>query len=111
MEAQLELPLLFRLETLASKLFAGGSSGRGAGRHHSREIIAMFPEIFAGEKTSGGYDVELTRAELKDSTLYVYYVEKNPASGGMAIQALTQPFHLAKLARHDGAVVFVKQSP
>ena len=71
----------------------------------------MVVGIFAGEKTTGGYDVELTRAELKDSTLYVYYVEKNPASGGMAIQALTQPFNLAKLARHDGAVVFVKQSP
>jgi hypothetical protein len=71
----------------------------------------MVVGLFAGEKTTGGYDVELTRAELKDSTLYVYYVERNPASGGMAIQALTQPFNLAKLARHDGAVVFVKQSP
>ena len=68
----------------------------------------MVVGIFAGEKTTGGYDVEITRAELKDSTLYIYYVEKNPAKGGMTIQALTQPFHLVKLPKHDGPVAFVK---
>ena len=67
--------------------------------------------LFAGEKSTGGYEVEITRAELKNSTLYIYYVEKSLASGGMAIQALTQPFHLAKLPRYDAPVVFVDLSP
>jgi len=71
----------------------------------------MVVGLFAGEKTTGGYDVELTRAELKDSNLYIYFAEKTPISGGMAIQALTQPFHLAKLAKHDAAVIFVKLGP
>ena len=70
----------------------------------------MVVGLFAGEKTTGGYEVEITRAELKDSTLYIYYVEKNPTSGGMAIQAITQPFHLARLPRHDTPVIFVKQT-
>jgi len=70
----------------------------------------MVVGLFAGEKTTGGYELEITRAELKDSTLYIYYVEKNPTSGGMAIQAITQPFHLAKLPRHDTPVIFVKQT-
>jgi hypothetical protein len=71
----------------------------------------MVVGLFAGEKTTGGYEVEITRAEVKDSTLYIYYVEKSPASGGMAIQALTQPFYLAKLPRYDTPVVFVKLNP
>jgi len=71
----------------------------------------MVVGLFAGEKTTGGYDVELTRAELKDSNLYIYFAEKTPIPGGMAIQALTQPFHLAKLAKHDAAVIFVKLGP
>ena len=66
--------------------------------------------LFAGEKNTGGYEVEIIKAEQKGSTLYVYYVEKSPISGGMAIQALTQPFHLARLPRQDASVVFVKVS-
>ena len=71
----------------------------------------MVVGLFVGEKNTGGYEVEITRAELKDSTVYIYYVEKSPISGGMAIQALTQPFHLARLPRQDASVVFVKVSP
>ena len=66
--------------------------------------------IFLGEKSAGGYEVEITRAELKDSVLYVYYVEKSPKPGGAAIQALTQPFHLVKLPRTDARVVFSRIS-
>jgi hypothetical protein len=71
----------------------------------------MVVGIFAGEKTTGGYEAEITSAELKDSSLYVYYVEKSSTPGGMAIQALTQPFHLAKLPRYELPIVFVKGSP
>lgn len=71
----------------------------------------MVVGLFAGEKKGGGYEVELTGAELKDSTLYIYYLEKSPIAGGMTIQALTQPFHLAKLPRYDAPVVFVKVNP
>ena len=70
----------------------------------------MVVGLFTGEKTTGGYEVEITGAELKTSMLYIYYVEKSPTSGGMAIQALIQPFHLAKLPRHDTPVIFVKQT-
>jgi len=71
----------------------------------------MVVGLFAGDKTTGGYEVEITGAELKGSNLYIFYLEKNPAPGGMTIQAVTQPFHLIKLARQDIPVVFVKRNP
>jgi hypothetical protein len=71
----------------------------------------MVVGLFAGDKTTGGYEVEISRAELKGSDLYIFYLERNPAPGGMAIQAITQPFHLVKLAKHDGPLEFVKLAP
>ena len=68
----------------------------------------MIVGLFIGEKNTGGYEVEITRAELKDSTLHVYYAEKSPTPGGIVTQALTQPFHLARLPRSDAPVVFVR---
>src|SRR5215467_4797866 len=66
----------------------------------------MVVGLFAGDKTTGGYEVEINRAELKGTDLYIFYVEKNPPPGGMTIQSITQPFHLVKLAKHDGPVIF-----
>jgi hypothetical protein len=71
----------------------------------------MVVGVFLGEKPRGGYEIEIKSAELKDSVLYVYYVEKSPSPGGVAIQALTQPFHLVKLPRNDVPVVFLTLTP
>jgi hypothetical protein len=64
--------------------------------------------LFAGEKTTGGYDSEITSVEIKDGRLEVFYTEKAPPPGGIGIQALTQPFHLIKLPRSDIPVVFIR---
>lgn len=71
----------------------------------SREMVAA---VFLGEKTTGGYEVEITQAELQNSSLKIQYIEKTPTPGGMTIQALSQPFHLVKLPRYDAQVVFSK---
>jgi protease stability complex PrcB-like protein len=70
-------------------------------------VTEMVVGVFLGEKSRGGYEVEIKNAELKDSVLYVYYVEKSPSPGGATIQALTQPFHIVKLPRNDARVVFL----
>ena len=71
----------------------------------------MAAGVFLGEKSTGGYEVEITKAELKNSTLYIYYIETNPSRGGATIQAMTQPFHLVKLPKHDARVVFSNLTP
>ena len=63
--------------------------------------------IFLGEKPTGGYAVEITLIERKDGALVIDYKELNPAPGGMVTQALTQPFHMVRVAaKGAGAVSF-----
>jgi hypothetical protein len=57
--------------------------------------------VFLGEKPTGGYDVEIIRAEQTDGALVIHYREKNPPPGGIVIQSLTQPFHIIRVARDD----------
>lgn len=57
--------------------------------------------VFVGEKPTGGYDVEIIRAEQTDGALVIHHREKSPVPGGIVIQALTQPFHIIRVARDD----------
>lgn len=59
----------------------------------------MVVGIFLGEKSTGGYEVEIVRAERRDSSLYFYYREESPPPNAMVTQALTQPFHLVKITK------------
>jgi PrcB C-terminal len=69
----------------------------------------MIVGIFLGEKSTGGYEVEIVRAEQRDSSLYFYYREKSPAAGAMVTQALTQPFHLVRVAKYDNLQVIFRR--
>jgi PrcB C-terminal len=60
----------------------------------NREMVVG---IFLGEKNTGGYEIEIVRAERRDSLLYFYYREEFPSPGAMVTQALTQPFHLVRV--------------
>ncbi len=57
--------------------------------------------VFLGEKPTGGYDVEIIRAEQSDGELVLHYREKSPLPGTIAIQSLTQPFHIIQVVRDD----------
>jgi hypothetical protein len=65
--------------------------------------------IFLGEKSTGGYGVEITRAEKKSSTLYLYFRETSPTQDQIVILALTQPYHLVKFPKHDADNVFLRE--
>ena len=72
----------------------------------NREMIVG---IFLGEKHTGGYEVEIVRAERRDSSLYLYYREESPTPGAMVTQALTQPFHLVRVAKYDNPQIIFRR--
>jgi hypothetical protein len=45
-------------------------------------------EVFIGEKSIGGSDIEIVHAERIDGTLLISFVEKIPRRGGIATQAI-----------------------
>jgi len=73
----------------------------------NREMVVG---IFLGEKPTGGYEVEIVRAEQRDSSLYFYYREKIPSPGAMVTQALTQPFHLVKVPKYENLQVIFRRN-
>ena len=67
--------------------------------------------VFLGEKPTGGYDIEIVSAERIDGTLLISFAEKSPQSGAILTQALTQPFHIVRVAINGtGAVGFRRMS-
>ena len=72
----------------------------------SRDMVVA---LFMGERGTGGYEIEITRVERVESGLVVQYRRTSPDPGAMLSQALSQPFHLVKLPRNDGPVIFVAE--
>ncbi len=80
-------------------------------RKHSSELYSTPPTvlfdqefvvaIFLGEKTTGGYDITIVRAERNDDELVIYFEEITPAPGSMLIQAFMQPFHIVRFNKND----------
>jgi len=71
----------------------------------------MIVAVFAGEKSTGGYSIEITRVQ-EDTfkhALEVIVHESKPPPGAMVIQALSQPYHIIKLTRIELPVSFVFQ--
>ncbi|MFH1777864.1 MAG: protease complex subunit PrcB family protein [Candidatus Omnitrophota bacterium] len=84
---------------------------------HSLQLsIPVLPEIdfdkemviavFMGEKSSGGYIIEVTKIIKTDKEVVVEIMEKTPAPGTMKTMALTQPYHLVVIEKSNLPVVF-----
>jgi hypothetical protein len=65
--------------------------------------------IFLGQKPTGGHAVAITRAEQRDSYLYVFYREKSPPPNAMVTQALTQPFDIVRVAREGNPEIIFRR--
>jgi PrcB C-terminal len=76
--------------------------------HFDKEIVAA---VFLGEKKTGGYDVEIIAAEQTPGALVISYREKGPPAGAIVIQALTQPYHIIRLARDDSLTTSFRRAP
>ena len=74
----------------------------------SRDMVVV---LFMGERATGGYEIEVTNVERTDVGLSIRYRTRSPDPGAMLIQALTQPFHLIRLPRIDGSVIFEPEGP
>jgi len=72
----------------------------------SRDMVVG---IFLGERGTGGYAIELTKVERDGSHLRISYRSQTPDSGAMLTQVLTQPYHLIKLSRDDGPLIFSRE--
>lgn len=67
--------------------------------------------VFAGEKPTGGHDIEITSVERVDERLLVSFAERSPSPGTIVTQAFTQPFHIAKVASQGSATVSFRRLP
>jgi hypothetical protein len=62
--------------------------------------------VFAGERSTAGFDVEITGTDGGERDLTVTYRLREPASGDRRLEALTTPYHIVRIPRHDGPVRF-----
>ncbi len=81
-----------------------GSAASGAPIDFSREMVVA---VFMGEKPSGGYGIAITRieADYENQQLRITVHERNPPPNTLSTQALTQPYHIIKLAKIDLPIV------
>ena len=72
----------------------------------------MLVAVFAGEKRTGGYGIEITHIEADEPSqhLQVFVRETSPLAQGIVTQALTQPYHIVQLTKVDWPVVFLATS-
>jgi uncharacterized membrane protein len=66
----------------------------------------MVAAVFAGERPTPGYEIEITGTGRAGRALVLAVTERSPAAGTMAAQMLVSPFHIVTLPRYDGDVRF-----
>jgi hypothetical protein len=67
----------------------------------------MVAAVFAGDRPSAGYAVEIVDARRTADTLTLVTCESRPQPGMMSAQIIVSPFHIVALPRFDGAVSFI----
>jgi protease stability complex PrcB-like protein len=74
----------------------------------TKEIVVG---VFAGQRPTGGYRVQITSIERSDAGLTVVYDVTQPAKDAMVTQALTSPFELVRIPRLQLPVRFERKQP
>ena len=69
---------------------------------------SMVIGLFLGYRPTGGYGVEITGIERKDSEAVVTYRERRPQKTDIVTQVITMPFHLVSLDKVTGEVRFTR---
>jgi len=73
----------------------------------AKNVVAA---VFIGTRSTGGYSVEITGTRRDGDALVIEYVQRAPGRGDIVSQALTSPFHIVSLPRHDGPVRFEQRN-
>ena len=74
----------------------------------AREMVVA---VFLGTRPTGGYGAEIVATRREADALIVEYAERRPPADAIVTQALTAPFHIVRLPKHDGPVRFRRVSP
>ena len=67
----------------------------------------MIAAVFAGDRPTPGYGVEITDVRRDGDTLDIVVADSRPAPGMIAAQVIVTPFHIVALPRFEGQVSFV----
>jgi uncharacterized membrane protein len=70
----------------------------------------MVAAVFAGERPTPGFEIEITGTARQGQALTVGVIERSPSPGTLAAQVLVTPFHIVTVPRYDGEVRFVEGS-
>jgi hypothetical protein len=66
--------------------------------------------VFAGEQPTGGYSVEIVSVETSSSQtqeqLAINVEHRQPSAGDFVTEALTYPYHMIRIPKIHGRVVF-----
>jgi len=68
-------------------------------------VICVFDKI----RSTGGFSVEIEEILIENDTTKVNYYIKKPAQGQMTSSVVTQPYHIVKMQKNDGVLVFIKK--
>ena len=68
----------------------------------------MVAAVFAGDRPTPGYTIEIVDARAQSDTLGLVVSESSPRRGTIAAQLIVTPFHIVTLPRFDGAVSFLE---
>ncbi len=66
----------------------------------------MIAAVFAGDRPTPGYGVEIVAARRQEEALGIVVSESRPAPGTIAAQVIVTPFHIVALPRFEGPVSF-----
>ncbi len=70
---------------------------------------SMLIGVFLGSRPSGGYGLEITAIDTHDAGLTVTWRESRPTPRAVVTQVLTMPYHIVRVDRRIGSVVFKKR--
>jgi hypothetical protein len=68
--------------------------------------------VFAGEKPTGGYSVEILRVETSDSqmkqqpSIAITVQHRQPEAGDFVTEAFTYPYHMIRIPKIVGSITF-----
>lgn len=82
-----------------------GSNDAAPAIDFAAEMVAA---VFAGDRPTPGYAVEIVDARRQDDTLALLVSESRPRTGAVAAQLIVTPFHIVTIPRFDGTVSFLQ---
>ncbi len=66
----------------------------------------MIIAVFSGIKNTGGFSITITRITETKGTIKVFFEETSPGPSCVVTQALTSPYHIARIRKSVKAVEF-----